>query len=300
VCHSDSLTVGGYWPGVSVPRAPGHEVAGVVDKLGAGVERWLVGDRVGVGWFGGVDLSCDSCRRGDFITCENLKVSGIHFDGGYADYLIVQAFALAEIPEKLAFADAAPLLCAGVTTFNALRNSGARAGDLVAIHGIGGLGHLGVQYAAKMGFKTVAIARGAHKEAFAHELGAHYYIDSSHGDPGATLQKHGGARVILTTVTDGTAMAAVSGGLGIDGRLIVVGAAMQPMPVVPALMIGGRKQIAGWPSGTAKDSEETLAFSALTGVRPMIERLPLARAQEAYDKMMSGGARFRMVLETGA
>jgi len=300
VCHSDSLTVGGQWPGVSVPRAPGHEIAGVIDALGAGVERWNVGDRVGVGWFGGVDLTCDACRRGDFISCENLKVSGIHFDGGYADYVVVQAFALARIPDALPFAEAAPLLCAGITTFNALRNSGARAGDLVAVHGLGGLGHLGVQYAAKMGFKTIAIARGADKEEFAHKLGAAAYIDSSAGDPGAALQKLGGARVILTTVTDGEAMAGVIGGLGIDGRLVVVGAASQPMPVVPAALIGGRKQIAGWPSGTAKDSEETLAFSALAGVRPMIERMPLARAQEAYDKMMAGKARFRMVLETGA
>jgi len=301
VCHSDVLTVGGLWPGVSVPRAPGHEIAGVIDKLGEGVpERWTVGDRVGVGWFGGVDLSCDSCRSGDFITCENLQVSGIHFDGGYADYVIVQAFALAKIPDTLDFSDAGPLLCAGVTTYNSLRHSGAHAGDLVAIHGIGGLGHLGVQYAAKMGFRTVAIARGADKAAFAHELGAHEYIDSTAGDPGAALQKLGGARVILTTVTDGAAMASVQGGLGRDGKLLIVGAAFDPIPVVPAMLIGARKEIAGWPSGTAKDSEETLAFSALTGVRPMIEKAPLQQAQAAFDKMMSGQARFRMVLETGA
>jgi D-arabinose 1-dehydrogenase-like Zn-dependent alcohol dehydrogenase len=300
VCHSDVLTVGGFWPGVAVPRAPGHEVAGVIDKLGEGVRRWSVGDRVGVGWFGGVDLDCDSCRSGDFMTCENFQVSGIHFDGGYGDYMIVQAFALAKIPDALDFAEAGPLLCAGVTTFNALRHSGARAGDLVAIHGIGGLGHLGVQYAAKMGFRTVAIARGADKAAFAHELGAHEYIDSAAGDPAAALQKLGGARVILTTVTDGAAMSAVLGGLGRDGKLLVVGAAADPVAVPPFALIGARRSVAGWPSGTAKDSEETLAFSAQTGVRPMIEKMPLAQAQNAFDKMMSGKARFRMVLETGA
>ncbi len=300
VCHSDALTYGGYWPGVTVPRVPGHEVAGVIDRLGAGVERWKTGDRVGVGWFGGADLSCDACRSGDFITCENLQVSGISFDGGYADYVIVQAFALAKIPDALDFAAAAPLMCAGVTTFNALRHSGAHAGDLVAIHGIGGLGHLGVQYAAKMGFRTVAIARGADKEAFAHELGATEYVDSAAGDPGAALQKLGGARVILTTVTDGAAMAAVAGGLGRDGRLVIVGAAFDPIPVVPATLIGARKQIAGWPSGTAKDSEETLAFSALAGIKPLIEKLPLRQAQAGFERMMSGKARFRVVLETDA
>jgi len=300
VCHSDVLTARGFWPGVAVPRAPGHEVAGVIDKLGEGVRRWSVGDRVGIGWFGGVDLDCDSCRSGDFMTCENFQVSGIHFDGGYGDYMIVQAFALAKIPDALDFAEAGPLLCAGVTTFNALRHSGARAGDLVAIHGIGGLGHLGVQYAAKMGFRTVAIARGADKAAFAHELGAHEYVDSAAGDPAAALQKLGGARVILTTVTDGAAMSAVLGGLGRDGKLLVVGAAADPVSVPPFAIIGGRKGVAGWPSGTAKDSEETLAFSAQTGVRPMIEKMPLAQAQSAFEKMMSGKARFRMVLETGA
>jgi D-arabinose 1-dehydrogenase-like Zn-dependent alcohol dehydrogenase len=299
ICHSDALTYHALWPGVTFPRSPGHEIAGTIDRVGAGVERWKTGDRVGIGWFGGVDLSCDACRHGDFISCESAKIPGIHFDGGYSEYVTVQAFALARLPAALSFEEAAPLLCAGITTFNALRNSGARAGDLVAIQGIGGLGHLGVQYAAKMGFRTVAIARGAEKESFARTLGAHEYIDSEAGDIGAALQELGGARVILTTVTAGSAMQAALGGLGRDGRLVVVGAAFDPMPVVPGLLIGGRKQIAGWPSGTAIDSEETLRFSADNGIRPTIEPLPLDRVQTAFDKMMSGAARFRMVLTQG-
>jgi D-arabinose 1-dehydrogenase-like Zn-dependent alcohol dehydrogenase len=296
VCHSDAYTVFGGWPGLTLPRAPGHEIAGVVDRVGPGVERWKEGDRAGVGWFGGIDFSCDSCRRGDFITCEKLAVPGLNFDGGYSEYVIVQAFALARLPEALTFEEAAPLLCAGITTFNALRHSGALPGDTVAIQGIGGLGHLGVQYAAKMGFRTIAIARGADKEPFARELGAAEYIDSAKGNPGVSLRRLGGARVILSTVTDAEAMASVLPGLGRDGRLVVVGASMDPMSIPGAGLIGGRKSVAGWPSGTSIESEDTLNFSALTGVRARIEPVPIAQAQAAFEKMMSGAARFRMVV----
>jgi len=301
ICHSDSFTVNAAYPGITLPRVPGHEIAGTIEAIGARVSAdWTIGERVGVGWFGGADGTCDSCRRGDFLTCRNGKVSGISFDGGYAEYTVVPADALARIPAALSFEDAAPLLCAGVTTFNALRHSGAKAGDVVAILGIGGLGHLGVQYAAKMCFRTVAIARGTDKEALARELGATEYIDSTAQDVAAELGKFGGASVVLATVTNGAAMAATLGGLAVDGKLLVVGAAFDPIPVPAFALIGGRKSIAGWPSGTSKDSEDALAFSALTGIRPMIETLPLANAQEAYDKMMSGAARFRMVLTTGS
>jgi D-arabinose 1-dehydrogenase-like Zn-dependent alcohol dehydrogenase len=299
VCHSDVLTKEGYWPGIQYPRVPGHEVIGVVDALGAGVAGWTVGQRVGVGWHGGHCGRCDSCRRGDFFACQlGPQVTGISFDGGYADYMIAPVEGLAAVPDELTGADAAPLMCAGITTFNALRNSGARGGDLVAILGLGGLGHLGVQYAAKMGFKTVGIARGKDKEPLARKLGAWRYIDSQTQDPAAELTKLGGAKVILATVTNGDAMTATLGGLGANGTLLVVGAP-QSMAVSPGLLIGGKRSVKGWYSGTSIDSQDTLAFSAFSGVRSMNEIFPLERAGEAYERMMSGKARFRVVLTTG-
>jgi len=297
VCHSDMLTKEGLWPGIAYPRVPGHEVAGVVDAIGPDVPLWKQGDRAGIGWHGGHCGYCDSCRRGDYLTCRNgLKVTGIAFDGGYADYVVAPWQVLARIPDGLKAADAAPLMDAGVTTFNALRNSGARPGDLVAILGIGGLGHLGVQFAAKMGFDTVAIARGADKAPLAKELGARVYIDSRAQDPAAELTKLGGARVILATVTNAAAMAAVIEGLGPDGQLIVVGGPPDPLPVPAIALILERRSVAGWPSGRSIDSEDTLKFAVQTGVRPRIETYPLDRAAEAYDRMMSGDARFRVVL----
>jgi D-arabinose 1-dehydrogenase-like Zn-dependent alcohol dehydrogenase len=296
ICHSDALTVNQAYPGVRFPRSPGHEIAGVIEKLGTNTAKWAVGDRVGVGWFGGADGTCDACRRGDFITCSRLRIPGISYDGGYASYIVVPIDALASIPAELSFVDAAPLMCAGITTFNALRHSGAVAGDLVAILGIGGLGHLGVQYAAKMGFRTVAIARGTDKEPLARTLGAQHYIDSAASNVSAELQKLGGAKIVLATVTNGPAMAAAIGGLGTDGVLIIVGVATEPISVSAVALLGGRKSIKGWPSGTSMDSQDTLKFSELAGVRPMIEVVPIAEAQQAYDKMMSGAARFRMVL----
>ena len=298
ICHSDVLTVNAAYPGITLPRVPGHEIAGVIDAVGDGVTTWKAGERGGGGWFGGADGTCDRCRRGDFMTCRAGKVSGVSFDGGYAEYTVVPAGALARIPDALSFADAAPLLCAGVTTFNSLRHSGAKPGDVVAVLGIGGLGHLGVQYAKKMGFRTVAIARGADKEALALQLGADHYIDSTAHDVAAELLKLGGANVILATVTNGAAMASTIGGLDIDGKLLVVGAPWDPIPVPAFALLGGRRSIAGWPSGTSMDSEDTLNFSTLTGIRPMIETLPLENVQEGYDKMLSGAARFRMVLTT--
>ena len=301
VCHSDSLTKEGIWPGLQYPRVPGHEVAGIVDAAGAGVVGWSLGDRVGVGWHGGHCGHCDACRRGDFLVCQVAAlIPGISYDGGHADYMIAPAVALARIPEGLSAADAAPLMCAGVTTFNSLRHAGARPGDLVAVLGIGGLGHLGVQFAAKAGYRTVAIARGKDKEPLARRLGAHHYIDSQSQDPAEELTRLGGARVILATVTSGKAMTATIGGLGVDGKLVVLGAAHEPLEVSALALIGARRSIAGWPSGRAIDSQDTMAFSALTGVRSMNELLPLERAGEAYDRMMSGKARFRVVLTTGA
>ncbi|HET9030273.1 MAG TPA: alcohol dehydrogenase [Candidatus Aquilonibacter sp.] len=300
VCHSDFFTVQNMWPGLSFPRTPGHEIAGTIDAVGDGVQGWSVGDRVGVGWHGGHCGHCDRCRRGDFITCRNLQVPGMAYDGGYGDYVIAPAVALAHIPDALTFEEAAPLMCAGVTTFNSLRNSPARPGDVVAILGIGGLGHLAVQYAAKMGFHTIAIARGKDKEAYALELGAKQYIDSETSDVAAELMKLGGAKVILSTVTASEAMEPLLGGLAIDGQLLIVGAAMRPLEVNTVGMIGGRHSIKAWPSGTCVDSEDAMAFSALTGVRAEIETMPLERAAEAYQKMMDGKARFRMVLTTGA
>jgi D-arabinose 1-dehydrogenase-like Zn-dependent alcohol dehydrogenase len=297
ICHSDSFTKEGTWPGVDYPRVPGHEVAGVVDALGERVAGFKVGQRAAVGWHGGHCGHCDPCRRGDFVTCVEARVPGISYDGGYAEYMVAPAEAVARIPEGLSAVETGPLMCAGITTYNSLRNSGARPGDLVAILGIGGLGHLGVQFAAKMGFETVAIARGSDKEPLARELGAAHYIDSQANDPAAELRKLGGARLVVATVTSGRAMAATLGGLGVDGKLLIVGAA-DPFEVSPLLLIGGRRSIAGWPSGRSIDSEDTLAFSALTGVRSRNEVYPLERAAEAYERMMSGKARFRVVLTT--
>jgi D-arabinose 1-dehydrogenase-like Zn-dependent alcohol dehydrogenase len=300
ICHSDSFTKEGLWPGIEYPRIPGHEVAGKIDAIGTGVAGWTEGQRVGVGWHGGHCGRCDDCRRGNFFACQiAAQVAGITYDGGYADYMIAPAEALALIPEELSAIEAGPLMCAGITTFNALRNSGARPNDVVAILGIGGLGHLGVQFAAKMGFKTVAIARGADKEPLARKLGAHYYIDSQAQDAAAELVRMGGAKVILATVTNGKAMSMILGGLGVNGKLIVVGAADEPLEVPALLLITGRRSVIGWYSGTSIDSQDTLSFSALAGVRALTEVFPLERAAEAYERMMSGAARFRVVLTTG-
>jgi len=300
ICHSDSLTKEGLWPGIEFPRVPGHEVAGVIDAIGDGVNGWTIGQRVGVGWHAGHCGYCRSCRRGNFFACEvSLRVSGISFDGGYAEYMVAPSEALAAIPDELSDVEAAPLMCAGITTFNSLRNSGARAGDTVAILGIGGLGHLAVQFAVKMGFRTVAIARGSDKEQLATELGAHLYIDSNKQDPAAELLKLGGASLVLATVTNGKAMSAVLGGMGVNGKFMVLGAADASLEVPPLLLITGRRSVMGWYSGTSIDSEETLSFSVLAGIRAMIEVFPLERAAEGYDRMMSGKARFRVVLKTG-
>ena len=295
VCHSDVLTVIGAL-GNSYPRAPGHEVAGVVDAVGDGVTSWAVGDRVGVGWFGGCDFTCEPCRRGDFISCENGQIPGIAYDGGYAEYMVAPAETLARIPDDLSAVDAAPLMCAGITTFNALRESVARPSDLVAVLGVGGLGHLGIQFAAKMGFEVAAIARGTDKEPLAKELGAHHYIDSKAVDVAAELNKLGGAQVVLATVTVADAMTVTLDGLKPRGQLVVVGAPSDPLQVPGSSIIFKSSAVQGHASGTSQDSEDTLRFSALTGVRPMIETMPLAEAQAAFDKMMSGDARFRMVL----
>jgi D-arabinose 1-dehydrogenase-like Zn-dependent alcohol dehydrogenase len=299
VCHSDVLTKEGVWPIIKYPRVPGHEVAGTVDAVGEGVAGWTPGQRVGVGWYGGHCGQCDSCRRGDFVMCQATpQVTGVTYDGGYAEYMIAPCAALARIPEELSAVEAAPLMCAGITTFNSLRNSGARPGDTVAVLGVGGLGHLAVQFAAKMGFRTIAIARGSDKEALAAKLGAGHYIDSRAQDVVAELVKLGGARVIVATVTSGKAMGAVLGGLGVNGKLIVLGVADDPFEVNAIQLIMGRRSIVGWPSGTSIDSQDALAFSVLTGVRAMTEVFPLERAAEAYEHMMSGKARFRTVLTT--
>ncbi len=298
VCHSDSLTKEGLFPGIQYPRVPGHEVAGVIDAVGPGVPGWQPGQRVGVGWNGGYCGYCDPCRRGEFFACVRGQVTGISFDGGYAEYLVAPASAVALMPAALPPADAAPLLCAGVTTFNALRNSGARPGDVVAVLGLGGLGHLGVQYAAKMGFHTVGIARGKDKEPLARQLGAAAYIDNQATDPAAELQKLGGAKAILATATSGEAMSAVQGGLAVNGTLLLIGAA-ESMQVSPLFLLSGCRSVKGWYSGTSIDSQETLVFSARAGVRSMNESYPLERVAEAYDRMMSGNARFRVVLKIG-
>ena len=296
ICHSDSLTKEGTFPGIQFPRVPGHEVVGVIDAVGQGVVGWSRGQRVGVGWHGGHCGRCDSCRRGDFFACQFGQVTGIHYDGGYAEYMIAASSAVALLPEGLAPVEAAPLMCAGLTTFNSLRNSGAQPGDVVAILGLGGLGHLGVQFAAKMGFKTIAIARGKDKEPLARKLGASQYIDSQTQDPAAELSKLGGARAIIATVTSAQAMSAVQGGLAVNGTLMVLGAPHDPLQVSPYLLIAGRRSIKGWYSGTSIDSQDTLSFSVLSGVRSMNEVFPLERVTEAYERMMSGKARFRVVL----
>jgi len=296
LCHSDSLTKEGHWPGIKYPRVPGHEIAGVIDAVGAEVPRWKYGQRVGVGWLGSYCGYCESCRRGSFVTCANQLISGITMDGGYQEYVVAPFEGLALIPDKLSPVDAGPLMCAGITTFNSLRNSGTRAGETVAVLGIGGLGHLGVQFASKMGFRTIAIARGTDKEALARQLGAHDYIDSQAGDVAEALQRLGGAKIVLATATNADAMAATIGGLSLDGRLIVLGADFKPIQLVTAGLIGRRTGIHGWPSGSSIDSEDTMRFSAMTGVRPMTETFPLEKATEAYEHMMSNKARFRVVI----
>jgi D-arabinose 1-dehydrogenase-like Zn-dependent alcohol dehydrogenase len=296
ICHSDALIKDGLWPGIQYPRVPGHEVAGRIDAVGSGVGDWQKGQRVGVGWHGGHCFQCKQCRRGDFAMCANRKITGIDFDGGYAEYMIAPAAALAAIPDELPADEAGPFMCAGVTVFNALRNSGARGGDVVAVHGIGGLGHLGVQYARQMGFQTVAVGRGKDKEPLAKKLGAHHYIDSGANDPAAELQKLGGARVILATAPSAQAISALVDGLSVDGKLLIAAAPAEPLTVSVIPLIMGRRSVAGWYSGTARDSQDTLEFSALSGVRPMKEVFPLERVAEAYERMISGKARFRVVL----
>ena len=297
ICHSDTLTVDGTWPGIEYPRVPGHEIAGVVEEVGEGVVGWSAGQRVGVGWYGGHCGHCDRCRRGDLVLCENGMVPGVSYDGGYAEYVLVPAQTLARIPESLDDVDAAPLLCAGITTFNALRNSGVRPGEVVAVLGLGGLGHLAVQYAAKLGFETVAIARGTEKGDYARELGAHHYIDSTAENVAERLTALGGAKIVLATVTSGKAMSDAFGGLAVDGKLLVLGIADGPIEINSVQAIMGRRSVQGWPSGVAADSEDTLAFSARSGVRPQIEVYPLDKAAEAYERMLSGKARFRVVLQ---
>jgi len=296
ICHSDAFVKEGLWPGLQYPRVPGHEIAGRVDAVGDRVTEWKKGQRVGVGWHGGHDFVCEQCRRGDFAMCVNRKVTGFDFDGGYAEYMVAPAAALAAIPDELPAEEAGPFMCAGVTVYNALRNSGARSGDVVAVHGIGGLGHLGVQYARQMGFETVAIGRGKDKEPLAKKLGAHHYLDSDAGDATAALQKLGGARVILATAPDAKAISALVEGLSVNGNLVVPAAPNDPLIVTAASLFLGRRSVTGWYSGTAKDSQDTLEFSALAGVHPMIEKYPLSRVSEAYERMHSGKVRFRVVL----
>jgi len=296
ICHSDVITKEGLFPGITYPRVPGHEVVGVIDELGADVNEWKKGGRVGVGWHGGHDSTCLACRRGDFVNCANGKICGISYDGGYQEYMIAPVEALAQMPESLDMTEAAPLMCAGVTTFNALRHSRALPSDLVAIQGIGGLGHLGVQFAKKFGYRVAAIGRGPGNAALAKKLGADLYIDSVATDAAAELQKLGGASVILTTAPSGKAMSALVGGLGANGTLVVVGASADPVEAPPNQLLPGRKGIQGWAGGIPTDSEDTLRFAEMTGVRPMIEKYPLARAAEGYARMMSGKAEFRVVL----
>ncbi len=296
ICHSDMLTKEGQWPGIVYPRAPGHEVAGTIDEVGPGITEWKKGQRVGIGWSGGHDGTCAACRAGDFVNCANSRVPGISYDGGYQQFMLAPREALAQMPDGLDPAEAAPLLCAGITTFNALRHSGALPGDLVAIQGVGGLGHLGIQFASKFGYKVVAVGRGPENALLAKKLGASVYVDSKATKAADELQKLGGARVILATAPDSKSMSELIDGLGRNGKLIVVGASQDPIEVSPLQLIMGRKIIQGWPSGTPLDSEDTLRFAQLTGVRPMIEKFPLAKVNEAYARMMSGNAEFRVVL----
>src|SRR5438093_7856864 len=299
ICHSDMFVKEGLWPGLQYPRVPGHEVAGRVDALGGNVTEWKKGQRVGVGWHGGHCFVCEHCRRGDFAMCVNRKVTGFDFDGGYAEYMIAPAVVLAAIPDELLAEEAGPFMCAGVTVYNALRNSGARGGDVVVVHGIGGLGHLGIQYARQMGFVTVALGRGKDKEPLAKKLGAHHYIDSDAGDAVAELQKLGGARVILATAPNAKAISTLVDGLSVDGKLLIPAAPAEPLGLSVLPLIMGRRSVAGWYSGTAMDSQETLKFSVLSGVHPMNEVFPLERVAEAYEQMHSGKARFRVVLTMG-
>jgi D-arabinose 1-dehydrogenase-like Zn-dependent alcohol dehydrogenase len=296
VCHSDMLTKEGSWPGIQYPRIPGHEVAGVIDEVGGGVSAWKKGQRVGVGWHGGQDNTCRECRRGDFRNCRNLKIAGISYDGGYQQYMVAPVEALVAMPESLNDAEAAPLLCAGITTYNALRHSGALPGDLVAVLGIGGLGHLGIQFANKFGYKVAAIGRGSENGSLAKKLGASVYIDSKSTNAAEALQKLGGAQVILATAPSSKAMSELIDGLAPNGKLIVIGATFDPIEVTPVQLINGSRSIQGWASGTPADSEDTLRFAELTGVRPMIETYPLEKAAEAYARMLSGKAEFRVVL----
>jgi D-arabinose 1-dehydrogenase-like Zn-dependent alcohol dehydrogenase len=299
ICHSDAVVKDGLFPGLHYPRVPGHEIAGRVDAVGGDVSNWQPGQRVGVGWHGGHCFVCDPCRRGDFILCQFEKITGLSFDGGYAEYVVAPAEAVAALPDDLPADEAAPLLCAGITVYNALRHAGAQAGELVAIQGIGGLGHLGIQYARQMGFHTVGLGRGGDKAPLARKLGAHAYVDTSASAPMAQLQKLGGARVILATAPDAQAIAALVEGLAPGGKLVIVGVSLEPFTLSIPQLVLARRSIQGWPSGTAKDSEDTLRFSVLTGVRPMIERYPLEQAAEAYEQMISGRARFRVVLAIG-
>ena len=296
VCHSDVLTKEGFWPGIQYPRVPGHEVAGMVEELGDGVTTWRKGQRVGIGWHGGHDGTCRECRRGDFGNCRNFKICGISYDGGYQQYMVAPAEALVAMPDSLSDVEAAPLLCAGVTTYNALRHSGALPGDLVAIQGIGGLGHLGIQFANKFGYRVAAIGRGTENSALAKKLGASVYIDSQSTKPAEALQTLGGAKVILATAPNSKSMSELVDGLGPNGKLMVVGAAPDPIEVTPAQLIFGSRNIQGWASGVPADSEDTLNFAELSGVRPMIETYPLEKAAEAYARMLSGKAQFRVVL----
>jgi len=296
VCHSDVLTKEGLWPGIQYPRIPGHEVAGIVDEVGAGVSEWEKGQRVGVGWHGGHDGTCRECRRGDFRNCRNLKIAGISYDGGYQQYMVAPMEALVAIPESLSDVDAAPLLCAGITTYNAIRHSGALPGDLVAVQGIGGLGHLGIQFANKFGYNVAAVGRGSENAALAKKLGASVYIDSASTNAAEALQKLGGAQVIVATAPSSKAMSELVDGLGPNGKLMVIGATFDPIEVTPIQLISESRTIQGWAAGTPADSEDTLRFAELSGVRPMIETYPLEKAEEAYARMMSGKAQFRVVL----
>jgi D-arabinose 1-dehydrogenase-like Zn-dependent alcohol dehydrogenase len=300
ICHSDVLVKNGLWAGLQYPRVPGHEIAGRIDAVGTSVTGWKAGQRVGIGWHGGHCFVCDQCRKGDFAMCVNRKITGIDFDGGYAEYVVAPAAALAAIPDEMLAEDAGPFMCAGVTVYNALRNSGARSGDLVAIHGIGGLGHLAVQYARQMGFETVAIGRGSDKAALATKLGAQQYIDSSSSDAAAELKKLGGARVILATAPSASAISALVGGLAPRGALVMPAAPSEPLTINSFALIMGNLAVSGWYAGTARDSQDALEFSALSGVRPMIEKFPLSHVAEAYERMNSGKVRFRVVLTMGS
>jgi D-arabinose 1-dehydrogenase-like Zn-dependent alcohol dehydrogenase len=296
VCHSDVFTKEGQWPGIQYPRVPGHEIVGLIDEVGAGVSGWKKGQRVGVGWHGGHDGTCRACRRGDFRNCQNLKVPGISYDGGYEQFMVAPVEAVVAIPESLGAAEAAPLLCAGITTYNSLRHSGAMPGDLVAVQGIGGLGHLGIQFASKFGYQVAAVGRGSESAALAEKLGASFYIDNKSTNAAEALQKLGGAQVILATAPSSKAMSELFDGLGPNGKLMVIGVASEPLEVTPVQLVTGSRAIQGWASGTTADEEDTLRFAELSGVRPMIETYPLEKAAEGYARMMSGKAQFRVVL----